>query len=110
YKQALCGRQSEPRISMSLDLTIAASSRSILRFEKLPCIRQDGFVGLPLIRPPRLLNRFVALGRDLIADIPKFFVKQMLHALMKHFNRRAHGSHHTTADDALRQFQMMKTE
>ena len=55
-------------------------------------------------------RRHWAGRRDLVAHVPQVFVEPMLHALLEDFDWRAHGSNHPTANDALRQFQMVKAE
>ena len=55
-----------------------------------------------------LLQNVIRSGSDPVAHIPKIFIKKMLHPLMKNFHRRSHRAHHASADNPLRQFQVMK--
>lgn len=57
-----------------------------------------------------LLQGVIGFRRNLVAHIPKLFVEKMLHTLVQHFDRRAHCAHHASADDSLRQLQMMEAE
>ena len=51
-----------------------------------------------------------SLLRDVVAHIPKLFVKQVFHALVEDLDRGSHGTDHPTSDDALRQLQVMEAE
>ena len=45
-----------------------------------------------------------------VSNVPQFFVKKMLHALVQYLHRCAHRTHHAAANDALREFEMVETE
>src|SRR3954470_14126243 len=60
-------------------------------------------------RPENLLG-VRRSGCDAVSDVPQVFVEPVLHALLEHFHRRAHGSNHSSADNPLGQFQVMETE
>src|ERR1700751_6003700 len=59
---------------------------------------------------PLLADRHRTGRRDLVAHIPQVFVEPVLHALLENFDGGAHRSYDAPADDALGQFQMVKSE
>ena len=69
-------------------------------------------------RTPRLsavagtvfLQDVIGFGSDLIAHVPKLFIKKVLHPLMQYFHRRSHRAHHASTDNPLRQFEVVKTK
>jgi len=57
-----------------------------------------------------LPQNVISFGRDPVAHVPKLFVKEVLHPLMKNFHRRTHCAHYASADNPLCQFEVMKTK
>src|SRR5215467_8861311 len=50
------------------------------------------------------------IRRDLVSHVPDFAIGQVLHALLKDLHRRSAGADHATANDALRQLEMVEAE
>src|SRR6266852_4924102 len=54
--------------------------------------------------------RCIRSCRDLVSQIPKLPVRDVLHTLLQDLDRRSHGPDLSATDDPLRQLEMMEAE
>ena len=63
--------------------------------------QQNGLCGSAHERGRSRLHFLHGFRGDAVADVPEFFIEQVLHALVQDLYRRAHGADDSAADDSL---------